>query len=73
MEVLIAEFEETDPFTVADIEQNENSNNDNDADEGSESSYKDYEAAVIYLIFRLVHSLYFETYTLSFWNLFFRV
>ena len=47
MEVLIAEFEETDHFAIRDSDENDNHNHNH---EGSESSYKDYEAAVSIII-----------------------
>jgi hypothetical protein len=45
LEVLLAEFEETDHFTIRDNDEYDNHNR-----EGSESSYKDYDAAVSNII-----------------------
>ena len=48
MEVLIAEFEEVDPFAVVDGDENANTNKDNYNRDGSPSAYNDYEEAVSY-------------------------
>lgn len=54
LEVLLAEFEETDHFTIRDNDEYDNHNR-----EGSESSYKDYDAAMswVSLTWNIIRSI----------------